>query len=306
MEEDSIRKELDIIVEEERIANTCPTMTIREMGKLLGLGKTDSYWLANKHFFKIIRIRDKQRVDKASFEKWYRNQVKYQKIDGSPPGEELREWSYSVSEISKMIGITEGETYVRLVKDNVPFITVDYLKRITKKDFEEWYKRQDRYCVGEKDIAARNEIIERTISLPEMAKILRIERRSVYSIVRKYQAEFEIIKVGDHRRITKDSFERWYMKQPKYKAKRKNALDELPLSRKKEAVEKAKDNNAASIDSSMITPTMAAKMAGISIDRIYRLIREKQIVAIYAGKKVRIPKKQFERWLKEVKDGIDN
>ena len=71
------------------------TMSIMEMGALLGLKKTESYWLAKKHFFKLVYLRGRARVDIESFEKWYANQVTYHKVDGEPPGEDLRQSSLS-------------------------------------------------------------------------------------------------------------------------------------------------------------------------------------------------------------------
>lgn len=35
------------------------TMSVREMQHLLGLGKTDSYWLLHKNFFEVILINEK-------------------------------------------------------------------------------------------------------------------------------------------------------------------------------------------------------------------------------------------------------
>lgn len=58
------------------------TMSVREMQHLLGLGKTDSYWLLHKNFFEVILINDKMRIVISSFEKWYANQVKYHKLNG--------------------------------------------------------------------------------------------------------------------------------------------------------------------------------------------------------------------------------
>lgn len=55
------------------------TMSVREMQHLLGLGKTDSYWLLHKNFFEVILINEKMRIVISSFEKWYANQVKYHK-----------------------------------------------------------------------------------------------------------------------------------------------------------------------------------------------------------------------------------
>jgi len=67
------------------------TMSVPEMRKLLGLKKTDSYWLVHKNLFKTQIIGGMMRIDLESFEKWYANQVKYKKVGGEEPGKELRE-----------------------------------------------------------------------------------------------------------------------------------------------------------------------------------------------------------------------
>ena len=63
-------------------------MTVTEMGDLLGLKKTDRYWLVHKNVFESKKIAGKMRVNIGSFEKWYANQVKYRKITGEEPGQE--------------------------------------------------------------------------------------------------------------------------------------------------------------------------------------------------------------------------
>lgn len=55
------------------------TMSVMEMGRLLGLKKTDSYYVANKGWFKIILVGGKRRIMIDSFEEWYRNQSHYKK-----------------------------------------------------------------------------------------------------------------------------------------------------------------------------------------------------------------------------------
>ena len=57
-------------------------MTVPEMGKLLGLKKTDRYWLVHKNVFESKEIAGKMRINIASFEKWYANQIKYHKVTG--------------------------------------------------------------------------------------------------------------------------------------------------------------------------------------------------------------------------------
>ena len=55
------------------------TMSVPEMRRLLGLKKTDSYWLVHRNFFQTYIVNGQMRVDIASFEKWYANQVKHKK-----------------------------------------------------------------------------------------------------------------------------------------------------------------------------------------------------------------------------------
>ena len=86
-------------------ATTKTTMSVREMRQLLGLGKTDSYWLLHKNLFEVILINDKRRIVISSFEKWYANQVKYHKVNGSPPGEELCKRSYSVPDAAEILKV---------------------------------------------------------------------------------------------------------------------------------------------------------------------------------------------------------
>lgn len=65
------------------------TMSVPEMRKLLGLKKTESYWLVHRGFFKTEIIGGMMRVNIESFEKWYANKVKHKKVNGEEPGREL-------------------------------------------------------------------------------------------------------------------------------------------------------------------------------------------------------------------------
>ena len=51
------------------------TMSVPEMRRLLGLKKTDSYWLVHRNFFQTYIVNGQMRVDIASFEKWYADQI---------------------------------------------------------------------------------------------------------------------------------------------------------------------------------------------------------------------------------------
>ena len=89
-------------------------MSVPEMGRLLGLKKTDRYWLVHKNFFKTEVILGKMRVELESFEKWYANQVKYHKVTGEEPGLELKKSSYSPRDIAEMLQISENLVYEKM------------------------------------------------------------------------------------------------------------------------------------------------------------------------------------------------
>lgn len=46
------------------------SMSVPEMRRILGLGKTESYWLVKKNYFKTIVVAGKMRVMVDSFEEW--------------------------------------------------------------------------------------------------------------------------------------------------------------------------------------------------------------------------------------------
>ena len=110
------------------------TMSVREMQHLLGLGKTDSYWLLHKNFFEVILINDKMRIVISSFEKWYANQVKYHKVNGPPPGEELCKRSYSVLEIAEILKVDSDTVYTLVRQGKLKAETVDFWMRIPKRN----------------------------------------------------------------------------------------------------------------------------------------------------------------------------
>ena len=130
--------------------------TVQELQEISGvsrptvynlLKKTDRYWLVHKNVFESKEIAGKMRINIASFEKWYANQIKYHKVTGEEPGKELKAWSYSVPEMARLLGLTRSQVYqiLRNPKYSHFFetIVIAEKKRITKESFQKFLEGQD-------------------------------------------------------------------------------------------------------------------------------------------------------------------
>ena len=154
------------------------TMSVPEMQRLLGLGKTDAYWLVKKQCFETVVVSGKMRVVIDSFEHWYANQVKHSKVHGPPPGKVLRAESYSPQEVAEELGIGFSTIYDIIQRYNIKTFKVDSWLRISKRDFLDWYKTQTRYRT--RADRARDAALEaQTMTMPEVAQILGIPRKAV-------------------------------------------------------------------------------------------------------------------------------
>ena len=168
----------------------------------------------------------------SSFEKWYANQVKYHKVNGSPPGEELCRRSYSVPDAAEILKVKPETIYTLIRQGKLKTETADFCMRIPKEDFERWYRSQSRYRTAA-DRERDREIEAQTISIPEMAKLLGIPRKNVYGILdcKKYRDCFVIERMADRPRITKKSFKAWLKSQSTYQLQKpkKETHEEPPL-----------------------------------------------------------------------------
>lgn len=288
------------------------TMSVPAMRKLLGLGKTDSYWLVHKNFFKTVIVGKDMRIDLESFEYWYAGQIKYKKVEGPPPGERLKAESFDAAEIAELLGISQSQVYLSLKQDNVPFILVDYWKRWKKEDFYRWYENQDRYITKE-DRERNKTLEEQTMSMPEMAWLLGVTRSVVYSLLREDSqvgAKLETIWYGARRRITNESFFAWYEGQSKYKmvfptieeakaAKPKAVPANKKVKGDPEALAHTRTYRRVSANDEYLTIQEVGQLLGVSHQAVLRRIRKEGLPAKPLGKSYRIPKAEFEIWLEE-------
>lgn len=265
------------------------TMSVREMQHLLGLGKTDSYWLLHKNFFEVILINDKMRIVISSFEKWYANQVKYHKVNGPPPGEELCKRSYSVLEVAEILKVDSDTVYTLVRQGKLKAETVDFWMRIPKEEFERWYRSQSRHRTAA-DRERDREIEAQTISIPEMAKLLGIPREKVYWILdcKKYRDCFVIKRVADRRRITKASFEAWLLSQSTYQGSATG----------RRCSRRTSIETAISQSRQYISFQEIQDFYGISRTALVTWIREEGIPTIDVGRAKRVRKDVFDDVLK--------
>ena len=187
------------------------SMSVPEMGRILGLCKTDAYWLIKKNYFETVLVGGSIRVKIDSFEKWYANQFWYHKVDGTPPGEELIKTTYTAAELAERLGMQESTGYALIAKGY--FDVVDTLGkcRITKESFERWYASQKDY----RTVEDQERDATTSYSLPEITHMLGTHRQNVYNLVAA--GHFEVIQLGKNKRVTKASFEKWYNSQSRYR-----------------------------------------------------------------------------------------
>ena len=180
-------------------------MSVREMGKMLGLGKTDSYWLVNKRYFKTLLINGKTYVDVDSFEEWYDNQLRYQKIDGDRPGKNIEKDTYSIKDVADILGVTESTVYRIINVKKIPAEVIDQKTRIPKEKFDAWYFLQDQYKSNgsPKDPSP-------FLSVKDAARLAGISRQA---IMKHLGHDLEAIKAGGKILIYKETFYKWIEKK---------------------------------------------------------------------------------------------
>lgn len=181
------------------------TMSVPELRKLLGLGKPETYWLVHKNYFETILVNGKMRINLESFERWYSMQIRYKKINGPPPGEALKQQSYSPHDIAEMLQLSDATVYEIIKRDHLETVQVDYRMRIPVEVFDRWYHSQSRYRTAEdRERDAQSE--QNTISMPEIGRLLGIHRNSVYSILssKRNESFFHFVTVADQKRVTRE------------------------------------------------------------------------------------------------------
>ena len=272
------------------------TMSVPEMARLLGIRKTDSYWLVHKNCFETAMVAGKMRINKASFEKWYAKQTHYRKVTGEEPGQKVREQTYTIAEIAEMLGICKDCVIAALRKNDIRMITICNQFRVSRKEFDAWYASQTRYR-NQQDRERDKALEEASLTVPEIARLLSIEPRYAwYHIALNPQNKLESIRVADRTRIMRDSFEAWYQNQSEYR-KPDDASPEQKYEIAMETLKKTCDSGTVSMQD-------ACSILGIDEHKLYRQIQYGELPSRKFGKRIFIMTDDLIYWARQNKEMI--
>ena len=284
-------------------------MSVKEMGDLLGLRKTDRYWLVHKKVFETKTMYGKMWVYVPSFEKWYANQAKYRKITGEEPGEELKKWSLSPRDISELLEIPEYRVYALIKEKNWETVTVDYWTRVLRDPFMAWYKSQKHYRTKE-DRKRDQALEEKTITFPKAAATIGLTRKQFYSVLKnsKYAHFFETVEIAGRRRITKDSFQNFLDGQHEYKpVQLKKIVDTVSNGKACSGRKPQQDSVRKAPQPDYLTVAEAADLARMSRQAITRYVDQGCFGKARQRNILRIRRAAFEEWLeKRTEEAVGN
>lgn len=263
------------------------TMSVPEMRKLLGIKKTESYWLVHKNYFKTELINGTMRVDIASFEKWYANQTKHKKVTGEKPGAQLCAASYSFRDVANMLGEYDGTIYDRWNRKGLPTVTVNYRKRIPREIFDSWYEKQNEYHKVDGP-ATIEEIEEKFILFREAAAMLKMSNEELLTLIRKgkYKDLLEMRMFDNKRWISRRGFQDFLNLHDQYK------------------IRQAKNESGSGISKFLsqkqyISKEEAARIAGVSKSTVAKWALKGTFPCRAAGYVMRIERIPFLKWVDE-------
>lgn len=240
------------------------TMTVQAMGRMLGLKKTESYYLLHKHHFETVTINHQLRVVRANFEQWYAHQDKYRKVDGPEPGAMLQTQFYCVAEIADMLSLHDQSVRDLIQKQGWPTLIVAGRLRVPKKVFDQWYASQHRY--RNRDDRERDKVAEGTsMTVPEMGRLLGLNRYQAWEVYRHAKDQLKLIRIAEKPRITRESFENWYANQTLF-----HIMPGISLIEEENVAITATEPE----HKEYVSIKEAAECLGISEKRVYRLVQD--------------------------------
>lgn len=194
-------------------------MSVPDVMRILGLGKTATYRLINQCRFKTYLVLGKMRVDVDSFEDWYAGQFHYEKVNGERPGKKYGK-TLSPLTIAKVLGIPRSTANDLMNDGIVDFIWVDGKRRIKRESFDNgMLHKANTLRLGKsrrwRDMSIEDRVRElnggtytkKSYSVEEVQAILGITRQTVYKLIK--QGHFQAVMLETGYRIIKTSFDKW-------------------------------------------------------------------------------------------------
>ena len=209
--------------------------------------------------------------------------------------------SYSVRDIAQMLSIDESSVYYLIKRNQIPTFKVETWIRIRKDDFDRWYASQNKHRTQEdreKDAMKEAE----PLTMPEMAQELYITRKDVYNILAKKENQdiFDIVVIADKKRVTRESFERWYAGQSKYRKLSDRTPEELNQIR---MAAKKKETPRLEVDPDKPSYNVreTAVLMDITPDEVRQLIRDRKLAAKKYGATYIVLRENIDWWLEQQK-----
>lgn len=296
----------------------CSFMTVTQMGELLGLKRTERYWLLNKKVFETRSIQGKTMVDVDSFEKWYAGQIHYRKVTGEEPGQLIDAATYSIRNLSEMLGISESRVYALIKREHLETVTVDFRMRVPREVFDQWYSSQSRYRKAENHQKEEGRF-RSTITIPQMAALLGISAEDGYHILedKNYEHFFKCVILDGRQRITQEDFDAFLAGQDRFHLvdivrmedySNNPGTEDFELrgtasQKLKDAARNKTRNTRTKHAADYITVAEAAEMADVSRQAISKLADRGKINCAKVGSMIRIHRHDFEKWLQDREDG---
>lgn len=246
------------------------TISVTDMGSMLGLKKTESYYLIHQNYFTTHVIAGKYRVDVDSFEDWYSKQYHYKKVNGDPPGQALRK-TLSPQEIADTLECPIDTVYSIIKRGEFITEKIDGKIRVDEEGFNEWY-----WKYIEKTINKTSDYNNLPYYTPNsIAKMLGISISTSYYLLEK--SDIKCCKTGEVLIVNKDYFEEWYSRQFRYK--------------------KVDGDPPGMAFGPTISIEDAATRLNISKQRVRILLKDNRIKSYTDNRIVRIDKDDFEKYI---------
>ena len=277
--------------------------TVKELQEILGISRPTVYELLKRNEFRWIQIGTKYRISKKSFDDWLDKKMEQYRVSKDPALQKtmsvpemrkllgLKKTSYSFQEAANLLGVNNANLYEIWKREKRKTITVDFVMRIPKEEFEKWYEQQDVYKKADK-MPTISDMERDYIRFEEAAMLLDVMESEMLKLIRtsEYRNLFDIRIFNNKKWISRKSFQLFL-----------NAQNEYRIN--KEDNETVADDMIAETKQ-YISRQEAAELAGVTASTITKWMQMKKFTCMGAGKVLRIHRMEFLKWLDENREGV--